>query len=227
MNIPANPLATIVLKRAQTQDPQMWSWHEAARFGEMGAARKSCSLVMFDADGKPVARYHLENAWPCKIELGALRAGSSKCSPKRSPSCVIICNGWRREHADARPHAGGRSLPERPSLSTEFPFSLPRGYVDGRGQLHRDGVMRLATAGDEIWPQTDPRVPREPGVPRGVVADENGDPPGFAARGRQPRHREPVRLRSRLPAGPLSPHQPRWRDAGRRDMSQVRARIRC
>ncbi len=48
--------------------------------------------------------------------------------------------------------------PERPSLTTEFPFSLPRGYVDGRGQLHRDGVMRLATAGDEIWPQTDPRV---------------------------------------------------------------------
>src|SRR5258705_368891 len=83
MNIPSNPvLATIILKRAQTQDPQMWTWHEAARFGEMGAARKSCSLVMFD--------------------------------------------------------------------------------VDGRGQLHRDGVMRLATAGDEIWPQTDPRVRENP-----------------------------------------------------------------
>ncbi|MGD9997620.1 MAG: phage tail assembly protein [Ilumatobacteraceae bacterium] len=45
-----------------------------------------------------------------------------------------------------------------PSLSTEYPFTLPRGYVDARGQVHRDGVMRLATAGDEIWPQTDPRV---------------------------------------------------------------------
>lgn len=48
------------------------------------------------------------------------------------------------------------------ALSTEFPFTLPRGYVDGRGQLHRDGVMRLATAGDEIWPQTDPRVRDNP-----------------------------------------------------------------
>ena len=45
-----------------------------------------------------------------------------------------------------------------PSMVTEFPFTLPRGFVDGRRQLHRDGVMRLATAGDEIWPQTDQRV---------------------------------------------------------------------
>jgi hypothetical protein len=43
-------------------------------------------------------------------------------------------------------------------MTTKYPFTLPRGYVDGRGQVHREGVMRLATAGDEIWPQTDPRV---------------------------------------------------------------------
>ena len=35
---------------------------------------------------------------------------------------------------------------------------LPRGYVDGSGAVHRDGVMRLATARDEIIPQRDPRV---------------------------------------------------------------------
>jgi hypothetical protein len=56
----------------------------------------------------------------------------------------------------------GASQPATPSLSTEFNFTLPRGYVDGRGQLHREGVMRLATAGDEIWPQTDPRVRENP-----------------------------------------------------------------
>ena len=43
-------------------------------------------------------------------------------------------------------------------LRTEFPFILPRGYVDQSGVLHRDGVMRLATAKDEIVPQRDPRV---------------------------------------------------------------------
>jgi len=43
-------------------------------------------------------------------------------------------------------------------LRTDFSFVLPRGYVDGAGTLHRDGVMRLATAKDEIIPQRDPRV---------------------------------------------------------------------
>jgi len=43
-------------------------------------------------------------------------------------------------------------------LRTEFPFVLPRGYVDTSGNVHRDGVMRLATAKDEIVPLRDPRV---------------------------------------------------------------------
>ena len=44
------------------------------------------------------------------------------------------------------------------SLQTEFEFTLPKGYVDGTGQLHRAGVMRLATARDEVEPLRDPRV---------------------------------------------------------------------
>jgi hypothetical protein len=46
----------------------------------------------------------------------------------------------------------------REALRTEFDFSLPRGYVDGEGEVHREGRMRLATARDEILPQRDPRV---------------------------------------------------------------------
>jgi hypothetical protein len=45
-----------------------------------------------------------------------------------------------------------------PTLRTEFPFVLPRGFVDREGSVHRSGVMRLATAKDEILPQRDPRV---------------------------------------------------------------------
>ena len=37
-------------------------------------------------------------------------------------------------------------------MRTEYAFTLPKGYVDERGQLHREGVMRLATARDEIEP---------------------------------------------------------------------------
>jgi hypothetical protein len=44
------------------------------------------------------------------------------------------------------------------ALVTEFPFVLPRGYVDDSGTVHREGVMRLATARDEILPLRDPRV---------------------------------------------------------------------
>jgi hypothetical protein len=46
---------------------------------------------------------------------------------------------------------------------SEFPFVLPRGFRDGDGVEHRDGVMRLATAFDEIAPLKDPRVQSNPG----------------------------------------------------------------
>ncbi len=49
------------------------------------------------------------------------------------------------------------------ALQTEFPFTLPRGYLDAEGNLHREGVMRLATAYDEIAPMKDPRVQSNPG----------------------------------------------------------------
>jgi hypothetical protein len=44
------------------------------------------------------------------------------------------------------------------AFKTEFPFRLPRGYVDENGTVHKDGVMRLATARDEILPLQDYRV---------------------------------------------------------------------
>ena len=44
------------------------------------------------------------------------------------------------------------------TLSTEIGFELPKGYVGKDGSLHRAGVMRLATAADEIYPLKDPRV---------------------------------------------------------------------
>jgi hypothetical protein len=43
-------------------------------------------------------------------------------------------------------------------LQTEFEFALPRGYVDKEGNVHKKGMMRLATAMDEIAPLRDPRV---------------------------------------------------------------------
>lgn len=47
-------------------------------------------------------------------------------------------------------------------LQTEFNFTLPKGYVDETGTLHKQGTMRLATAADEIMPLRDPRVQQNP-----------------------------------------------------------------
>ena len=47
-------------------------------------------------------------------------------------------------------------------FQTEFEFTLPKGYVDEQGDLHRQGVMKLATAADEILPLKDPRVQQNP-----------------------------------------------------------------
>lgn len=44
------------------------------------------------------------------------------------------------------------------ALQTEFEFVLPKGYIDDNGAVHREGIMRMATALDEIEPLRDPRV---------------------------------------------------------------------
>ncbi|HEX5859732.1 MAG TPA: hypothetical protein VFY91_16625 [Microbacterium sp.] len=56
-----------------------------------------------------------------------------------------------------RPSSAGDVLEEE-RMRTEFPFELPRGYVSADGTVHRQGVMRLATARDELLPLYDARV---------------------------------------------------------------------
>ncbi|MBQ8147907.1 MAG: phage tail assembly protein [Lachnospiraceae bacterium] len=47
-------------------------------------------------------------------------------------------------------------------METVFEFTLPKGYMDGNGELHKRGKMRLATAADEISATRDPRVLSNP-----------------------------------------------------------------
>lgn len=49
------------------------------------------------------------------------------------------------------------------SVETEYVFTLPRGFVDISGNVHKEGIMRLANAGDEIFPLKDSRVKQNPG----------------------------------------------------------------
>ncbi len=61
---------------------------------------------------------------------------------------------WQSKHSCSRT----KESPGCNVLATEHTFELPKGYVDKDGNLHRNGVMRLATAADEILPMKDPRV---------------------------------------------------------------------
>lgn len=47
-------------------------------------------------------------------------------------------------------------------METVYDFTLPKGYVDTMGEVHKKGKMRLATAGDEIGATRDPRVLSNP-----------------------------------------------------------------
>lgn len=64
----------------------------------------------------------------------------------------------RRGGLASLPHEESPVQGEPSALRTEFEFDLPRGYVDAAGTLHRRGVMRLATARDELLPLNDDRV---------------------------------------------------------------------
>lgn len=54
------------------------------------------------------------------------------------------------------------AMPSTALFQTEFEFELPKGYLDADGNLHRHGLMRLATTIDEVTPLRDPRVKANP-----------------------------------------------------------------
>jgi phage tail-like protein len=65
----------VVLKRRLTPGIELAAWHEQAILGSIAAASRTCMLTMLGAKGDAVARYQLTEAWPSKIEIGALDSG--------------------------------------------------------------------------------------------------------------------------------------------------------
>ena len=68
----------VALKHGKNGSMQLWAWHEAVRKGTMEAARRSCSLVIHNAEGRPIVKYRLVKAWPAKLEISAMQAGTSQ-----------------------------------------------------------------------------------------------------------------------------------------------------
>jgi hypothetical protein len=84
-----------------------------------------------------------------------MRRGSSTVDLGEAPTRTAPNRTTQRSPAAAEAE-------HRETLRTEFPFELPRGYVDESGTVHRSGVMRLATARDELIPLRDDRVRENP-----------------------------------------------------------------
>jgi phage tail-like protein len=71
----------ITLSGGRTKGTEMAAWHELVILGDVAAARKSATIIIYDYQGAAVKRYHLENAWPAKLSLeggerGQLRAAT-------------------------------------------------------------------------------------------------------------------------------------------------------
>jgi phage tail-like protein len=65
-------------------------WHGLARQNQVKAKRE-VTIVQYDSEGTAFKRYKLENAWPSKIEIGALKAGSTEPAAGRA---IIDCEGY-------------------------------------------------------------------------------------------------------------------------------------
>ena len=71
----AGGVQVITLAGGQTQGNEMAAWHELVLLGDVAAARKNATIVMYNASGRPVKTYHLVNAWPSKISIAGTRGG--------------------------------------------------------------------------------------------------------------------------------------------------------
>ena len=117
--------------------------------------RKNGSVILCNDAGEEKIRWNFVEGWPTKWTGPSMNATGGEVAIET----VEIA------------HEG---LEKSMTLQTEFNFTLPRGYVDGDGNLHNEGVMRLATAFDEIAPMKDPRVQSNPGY-LAVIFTVQGD----------------------------------------------------
>jgi phage tail-like protein len=89
----------VTLRRGVDGDGTIWAWHQMVRSGA-SAARMSGSLQLQDASGKTKAVYWMTDAWPSRVEVGNLRAGSSEIVLE---TVTFVCGGIDLKHGGNAP----------------------------------------------------------------------------------------------------------------------------
>jgi phage tail-like protein len=69
---------SIVLKRGVAADTSLWDWYSNVING--ASDKRTIQVTVYNRRNKPVARYHLENAWPSTYEVSAFTAESGRAA---------------------------------------------------------------------------------------------------------------------------------------------------
>jgi phage tail-like protein len=86
---------SIILKRGLTSDRALWDWHaDAIQNGSR--AWRDAELVMYDYEGRPVARFNMINAWPSKLEVDTLSSGGQAVAME---TLTLVCERIERVSA--------------------------------------------------------------------------------------------------------------------------------
>jgi phage tail-like protein len=84
---------TITLKRAKNSSMDIWNWHKKIYQGDVVAARKHGSIVVYDYNNKEVSRYNFMNAWPSKVTTSALKSGATEIVTEE---VTLVCEELER-----------------------------------------------------------------------------------------------------------------------------------
>ena len=83
----------VTLKRGITDNLQIWEWRQLVDEGKMKDARKNCSIIMFDRNYTPAARWDFVNAWPSKVSGPDVKSDSNDFGVEEM---VLVHEGMKR-----------------------------------------------------------------------------------------------------------------------------------
>ena len=83
----------VTLKRGITDNLEIWEWRKLVEDGQMDKARKTCSIIMYDRNYKPAARWDFEQAWPSKVSGPEAKADSNDFAVEEM---VLVHEGMKR-----------------------------------------------------------------------------------------------------------------------------------
>ena len=116
----------------------LYKWRKAVEDGKLSTSRKNMAVILMDEEGKEKARWNFSKAWPTKYDPADMNATANE----------IAIETMEIAHEKMERVSGPIERPAM-TLQTEHDFTLPKGFVDKQGTLHKDGRMRLATAADD------------------------------------------------------------------------------